>query len=273
MIDPQIFEISQRLTIASLEERWGPLEDSIAESIYDLTDQGMGHSSVAVGTVAHICATEARAAVQLAWQNIWRVALNIGVEPSEDLAPQLKAAIRSQTEEHFRRLIETVELRQRGVSYPELHTQLRKARDLMLAQVEAEVDLAVASLKRKTEREGVPSVFQFYAPVGAVLSGANASASVVQHLGAQQKSELTTALERLADAIERADEFRDQAKDDVMELVQEARGEVDRARPNRLHLASVLLGIGQAVQTAGSVAPAYGLLKSAAALIGVQLPQ
>ncbi len=184
MSDPRIFEISRRLTVARLEERWDPLNRSISQRLAEFALRGIAQSSMAVQAVGQICSAEARAAVQLAWQNIWRSALNVGVEPSGDLASQLKAEIRSQTDEHFRRLRMTLEQRQRGIGVGVDHVfdDLIKARELALAQVDGEVDLAVASLERRAEREGVKSVYQFYAPVGAVVSG-HASESVVQHIG------------------------------------------------------------------------------------------
>ena len=40
-------------------------------------------------------------------------------------------------------------------------------------------------------------MYQFYAPVGAVVSGTLASATVMQKIGGKEKAELLTALEGL----------------------------------------------------------------------------
>jgi hypothetical protein len=269
MSDPRIFEISRTLTATGLEERWGPFQDSLVRRFSEFAERGIGQSSMAAHAIRGLCGAEARAAVQLAWQNLWRTALNVGVEPSGGLAAELKAAIRAQTEEHYRKIGETQEDYERRIG--SAGDQLWKARELALAQVDAEVDLAVASLERRAAREG-GSVYQFYAPVGAVVSGSGASASVVQNIGGQEKAELIGALDRILEAITRAEELRDQPKEDLIDLVREARGELDRPKPNGLRLASVLVGVGQAVQTIGSVDSAYQALKAAAALAGLQLP-
>ncbi len=157
----------------------------------------------------------------------------------------MKEEIRAETEEHYHRLVATLDEHQRriGVGVDHIHGDLAKARELTLAQVDAEVDLAVASLERRAAREGVRSMYQFYAPVGAVVSGSHASASIVQNIGAQERAELAAALERVAEAVARADELRDEPKEDLIELVREARGELDRPKPNGLRLTSVLEGI------------------------------
>lgn len=274
MIDPRIVEISRRMTTTRFEDRWDSLGRSISQTLAEFSARGTGQSSMALQAVGRICVAEARAAVQLAWQNVWRAALTIGVEPSADLSAQLKAEIRTQTDEHFSRLRATLEDYDRRIRSHVAHVydDLVKARQLALAETDAEVDLAVASLERRAEKEGVRSVYQFYAPVAAVVSGRHASASVVQNIGGQERAQLAGALERIQEAIAHAEQLQDQPKGELVELVREARNELDRPNPNGLRLTSVLQGIGFAVQTIGSLEPAYRALKAAAALVGIQLP-
>jgi hypothetical protein len=275
MNDPRIAEISRRMTAARLDERWDSLNRSIYQRLGEFASRGIGQSSMALQAVGLLCATEARAAVQLAWQNVWRTALNLGLEPSADLPAHLKTEVRAQTDEHFSKLRAILEEHNRriGVGLAQPYDDLAKARELVLRETDAEVDLAVASLARRAEREGVASVYQFYAPVGAVVSGSHASASVVQNIGAQERVELSAALERILEGVVGAlEDVGQERRDDLVELVREAREEIDRPRPNGLRLTSVLQGIGSAVQTIASVEPAYQTLKGAAALIGVHLP-
>jgi len=272
MIDPRIVEISRRSTIGHLEQRWDPFVRSIRDELGRFAVRGTAQSSMATQAVGRICAAEAGAAVQFAWQNLWRVAVAIGVQPGGDLPGQLKAEVRAQTEAHFQKLVETLEDNERrtATAVEQVHHDLAKARELALVQVDAEVDLAVASAEGKAQREGVSTVQQFYGPVGAVLSGPHASASVVQNIGSREKAELVTALDRLVEAIIRSDEV--QRQDEVIEVVREARDELGRQKPNSLRLTSMLEGVGHAVQTIGSVQDAYQAVKIAAALIGVNLP-
>ena len=63
-----------------------------------------------------------------------------------------------------------------------------------------------------------------------------------------------------------------QQKEELLELVSEAREEIDKPKANSIRLASVLGGIGQAVQTIGSATAAYQAVKAVASLLGLQLP-
>src|SRR5262249_18894583 len=147
-----------------------------------------------------------------------------------------------------------------------LQGHLPKARELALAQADAEIDLATASLLRRAEREGARTVYQFYAPVGAVVSGIRASASVVQNIGGSERTELASALDKLRDALARAEELGEQPKGELLDVVHDARAELERPQPNGVRLTSLLYGLGAAVQTVGSIEPAYHALKAAAAL-------
>ena len=277
MIDQRILDISRRLMAAHLRERWGPMRNSITQRQLECSQTGHGRSGAVVEAISQICAGEVRAAVHFAWSNIWRTTLTVGIEPSDDLAEQLKAEVRSQTDQHFERLRAELAQNHRlaiGGSEVNVFENLISAREIVLAQIDGEVDLAVASLeqRQRASSQGGP-VYQFYAPVAAVVSGANASASVVQNIGTQEKSDLGAALDALRAAIAIAAEVRDQSqKEDLIELVSEARQELDKPRPNALRLTSVLMGIGQAVQTIGSVDAAYQAVKVLAGAIGVPLP-
>ena len=280
MIDQRILDISRRLMAAHLRERWSPMRNSITQRQLECSQSGHGRSGAVVEAIGQICAGEARAVVHFAWSNILRTALTVGIEPSDDLAGQLKAEIRSQTDQHFERLRAELVQNHRlaiGGSEASVFDNLISAREIVLAQIDGEVDLAVASLEQRQRASSqggkITSVYQFYAPVAAVVSGANASASVVQNMGAQEKSDLGAALDTLRAAIAVAAEVRDQSqKEDLLELVSEARQELDKPKPNGLRLTSVLSGIGQAVQTIGSVDAAYQAVKVVAAVLGLQLP-
>jgi hypothetical protein len=275
MIDPKIRDISGRMTAAKLDSRWVALERSITRRLLQLQGEGQGRSGAAAEAIGDICAAEAQSAVPISWQYIWRAVLNIGVTPSSDLADELKAEIRAQTEQHFRRLKAVVSdhIHRMGLSPDLVHDSLTKARDLALSMADPEVDLALTSVERRLRTEKAETIYQFYAPVGAVVSGANASASVVQNMSAQARADLGAALESLAEAIFSATEIRNQQeRGEVVELVSDARRELHRPTPNGWRLISLLQGIGGAVQTVGSALPAYEALKAAARMAGIELP-
>jgi hypothetical protein len=275
MIDSKVFDLSRRMTDVALSERWDSVLESITLSLGQHALGGLGRSGAAGQAVGRICGEEARYAVQLAWQTLWRAALNVGMTPVDDVAREFKAEIRTQTAEHFERLRKTLveRLRPMGINFSERLDRFVRSRDLALTAVDAEVDLAVASAERRGSTDGTSTVYQFYAPVGAVMTGANSSASIIQNMGAQAKTDLGAALDRLREALGRATDVREEhQKGELVELVREAREELDRPRPNGWRLISVLQGIGGAVQTIGSALPAYETLKTVAGMAGIQLP-
>ena len=130
------------------------------------------------------------------------------------------------------------------------------------------------SLRRHVEREGRAgqAVFNFHGPVGAVQTGPGAVANVVQHIGPHDRAEILRALAQLAAAIQALGQWSGPPREQVLELVDECRVEVERAEPNGLRIAAVAMGIAAAVQTVADGRPAYDTLKAALAVVGVSLP-
>lgn len=113
--------------------------------------------------------------------------------------------------------------------------------------------------------------FNFYATVGSVQTGSNATANVVQTFAGIEKDKLIDALRELQNELVSA-QMAESDRTDITELATETIGELERATPNKLKLTSALSAIGTAVQTCAAAPQAYQLLKSAAAPFGIHLP-
>jgi hypothetical protein len=72
--------------------------------------------------------------------------------------------------------------------------------------------------------------------------------------------------------MEETHELSGTERSQIREVVREIRAEVSEPSPNVPRLQGLLIGAATAIQTLGSAASAYALLKAAAALIGVHLP-
>ncbi len=273
-MDPRVFDISRRMTAALLRERLDSANQAMMQRLAEFASRGTAQSTTAFQAMGRICSAEVKAAVAVAWSNLWRAVLNVGVPLSPDLASELKAEVRRETDDQMEALrTKLTQYDQRIRSHvPAVYDEFINARELELTKIDAEIDLAVASFERRAEVEGSHTVFQFYAPVGAVMSGHHASASIVQNIGGEEKAQLARALDGILQAIQRATDVQAKQKDDLVELVRDARGELDRSRPNGIRLSSVLQGIGFSIQTIGSVDAAYQALKTAAGAVGIQLP-
>lgn len=273
MIDPKIAEISRRMTAVALADRRQQILASLGTAMSNFAARGVGMSSAAGFALGKICAEGARPAAEIAWRNLWRAALAVGFQPDDEFGELLKAEVREQTRDDHERVRRALEERANRISHaaPAL-SMLDQARELSLRALDAEIDLAIASAKRRTSDERREVVYQFYAPVAAVVSGMGASASVVQNIGFSEKEGLSRALDAVNEAVNASTDMDDQQKTDLAELVQDARRELNKPKPNGWKLVSVLQGIGGAIQTIGSAQPAYDALKAIATVIGIQLP-
>ena len=156
-------------------------------------------------------------------------------------------------------------------------TSLSDVREQALMKVDAEIDLFVLSLLRQTEaREGKTEssgqIFNFYSPIGAIQTGPSATANVVMNLSPRDREALREALERVKEGLSIVEHLPGHPKEEVLDLVEEAKTEVGKPRPNGMRLGSVLMAVGTAIQTVGSLQPAYQALKAALLPLGIPLP-
>lgn len=115
------------------------------------------------------------------------------------------------------------------------------------------------------------NTFYFTGAVGAVQTGSHSVARVQQTIGsdhlANLKGALQAALVELAEA-----NISKETRDEAQELIENTISEVDKPKPNRLTLGSLLGGVATAVQTLGSTSAAYQALKAALAPFGISMP-
>ncbi|MDQ7292211.1 hypothetical protein [Stenotrophomonas sp. Sm0041] len=111
----------------------------------------------------------------------------------------------------------------------------------------------------------------FHAPVASVQTGANAVAHVQQTADQSQFAELKSALEAVLAELAKSNLPADE-REDVRELVRTTITEVEKEKPNKLTVRTMLGGIATTVQTLGSSSDAYKVFKAAAAVVGVTLP-
>ena len=162
-----------------------------------------------------------------------------------------------------------------GIKAPPISYALERT----MTKVSTEIDLFALNLvqragtgKTQRQREGPQAVFNIYSPVGAIQTGSGATANIVQNLGSQDRDLLIKALELTKQALSSVDEIPGNPKEEVVELVEEAKTEVAKTKPNGVRLTSILTAIATAIQTAGSLQPAYQALKAALLPLGILLP-
>jgi hypothetical protein len=280
MLDRKVTEISRKFTAGHLVDRRQQLETAISRQLVSLGGARSGSGALAIQT---LCTNEIKGAVEVAWANIWRVLSNVGFEPTDQLEQDLKVELRAQVENHYGALtyiVVTAASKAAGVpeSHPLVHDgrmALLKAFDQARENVAAEIALCMETARRRagsSTPESPTTVNYFYSPVGAVVTGARATANVVQNLGAGDRAEVLKALDEFRRAVAALVEVPEQFRTNVIELIDDGRGELCKERPNGFRLSSALSGIAVTVQTAGALQPAYQALKIGLAAFGISLP-
>ena len=276
MLDNKITDLVDRMTRVQFNERQGQLQRDIALAQSQMVARGLGRSGAIVQRVYELCSRDVEIRTLLIWQTLVRVLSQVGVRYSDDLAADLKQEIRkylSSILEHPNDCLQKI-VQQIGIG---MATSLSDVREQALMKVDAEIDLFVLSLLRQTEaREGKTEssgqIFNFYSPIGAIQTGPSATANVVMNLSHLDREALREALERVKEGLSIVEDLPGHPKEEVLDLVEEAKTEVGKPRPNGMRLGSVLMAVGTAIQTVGSLQPAYQALKAALLPLGIPLP-
>jgi hypothetical protein len=88
----------------------------------------------------------------------------------------------------------------------------------------------------------------------------------------QDREALLSALSLARKALASVDRLPAHPKEEIVELVDEAEIEIKKPKPNNSKLLSTFMTIAQAIQTMGSLKPAYDALKAALLPLGIALP-
>lgn len=272
MIPQELIAVAKRRAELELEDRRKSFAIEVANIRARLASMGGLYSSATIVQTREAVGREYRIRVDLIWHSLAR-ALEAGWTPvTEGNKVQLVDHIRTLLLDLSPDLPEHLEkadslLRDRS-------TNREKAGELAVAalsRVASEVDFAVIRQSRAAEGEaaGVVNVYQSY---GIVQTGAQSTASLTVHMGAEERQQILLVLEQASEAIDRAPDLSNDAKQQGHELAEDVRAELERDRPNPHRLRGALQGLAAMVQTVASAPQAYGHLKGAAALVGLNLP-
>ena len=266
MIDPEVSRLARDRIGLRMEERRRRFPDVIRMVEETMAGRGLSQSSVRTNAIQNACDNGAALRLADSWTDLKNVLAAVGVSFTEQLAGDLKGQIGQHVAlDDLVRIVNGAAGDDRRF-HSSVEHQLRK--------IGSDIDLYCANLKRAAEQQGRTGqpIYNFHGPVAAVQTGPYSTASVVQIFGAEHRQALTNALDELRARVEALETTVMPQKAEVVELIDEARGEVRREQPNRLRLGSVLSGIGTAVQTVAATEAAYHALKAAAAMAGIALP-
>ena len=119
---------------------------------------------------------------------------------------------------------------------------------------------------------GSAGTYNFYGDAGAIQTGSNATANVIQNLRAEDKATLIGALELVRDSLTLARDLAGGQKEELLQIMDDSVKEIKSDKPNNTKLRGVLSTIAAMVQTLGSTQPAYQAPKTALLPLGITLP-
>lgn len=159
-----------------------------------------------------------------------------------------------------------------GLNMP---VSLTEAYGAVKAKHDIEVDLYVDSLSRLDEGRATGALMQhynFYGTVGSVQTGANATANVIQNLGADDRAALSSAVQQVRDALSNAPTVAEQQRKELLEIADECVSQIAASSPNNTKLLTMFNVLGTAIQSIAGAQPAYQALKVAVLPLGITLP-
>lgn len=114
--------------------------------------------------------------------------------------------------------------------------------------------------------------YNFYGAVGSVQTGANATANVIQNLGADDRATLSSAIQQVRDALSNAQTVGEQQRKELLEIADECVSQMSASSPNNTKLLTMFNVLGTSIQSIASAQPAYQALKIAVLPLGITLP-
>jgi hypothetical protein len=145
--------------------------------------------------------------------------------------------------------------------------------DREIVRVTSEVDLMAASATGAAEIAGSQSPgMVFHGPVGVVQTGPGSFGVAVQHIDQTATDAIRKALDEITTALSAGIEEPSFNVQDVSEMVEQSRAELDKTKPNAPKLVAMLSGIGSVISYVPKLRAAYETLKWALAFVGVTLP-
>lgn len=146
--------------------------------------------------------------------------------------------------------------------------RLDQARQLEFDRVETEIDLiAMRNETAKNNRANGDGSIVFNGPVAQVIAGTGNSGTVNQVIDASSAQELTKALDDVLRALSLG--VTDETENALIEVVHEAKSEIEKEEPNRIKVGALISGVNQTLAAIPKARDAYVVLKSVAESIGL----
>lgn len=276
MLDSKVIDLTDSLIQAQFTERRQYLSRELVKIANQLNSRGLFHSGAHIQRVVELCRHEVDIRARIVFQTHIRVLSQLDIVPYPQLSQDLKGRLAYYLPlgDDFAQTPKNLAIQLGLQSSPDV--RIDEAHDHVLRKIGAEIDLFVETLTRQsqqcTDQTAGKPVYNFYSPIGAFQTGPGSMATVVQHIGTEDKETLLQALSLVRDALSQLPDTAGFPRADIIELVNDVDAELKKTSPNGTKLSSVLATIGNSIQTLGTLQSVYQTLKGALLPFGIMLP-
>lgn len=134
----------------------------------------------------------------------------------------------------------------------QLQDQYAQEGPRLISRLSTELELA-AKASQGSSSQSAPS-FTFHGPVGLVQTGDGSQATVHQHVNANVRNEVASALQLFLEQLDKSESNSIGNRADLQELIVEAKAEAEKPECNNLKLGSSLRTIAETTKFVGSLA-------------------
>ena len=275
MLDDMILGRIRADIEANLDQRNVELAAKLSACSNELGAKGLGISGAAVQTYIAEAKADLNGRAQYVWDTIERAYSSLSGKCTSDLRADLNSEGTARVRDEVLKIVGIVNNRLK-------HAVLRPhqgmvMRELVLAGNEHERRIAVKVdyYLDKLSSGGTPTaagatVVTVHGNVTSLQTGDRCIAHVMINQGAS--ADLITALDRLRAEAERAHDAAATDRQDLFGMIDDIKQAMTMSQPSSARIYGLLSGVGQVVQTIGSTAAAWQLVKVAAAAAGIPVP-
>lgn len=278
MLNDEVISVAKRQIQLVHEEQINNLQSELKAIQADFSRRGVLRSGGYISRVQDACANTVKERASLVWGTLLRCISALDITYDEHIEQQLKSIIDEQFPEHMFGLNSYVQEAARIAGMPNILSKIQdKVGDARFGAIHksySDVDLFLLQLKSKKNDVSYfpPQINIHNSNIGALQTGYNSTANVVQKIDTQTTQDLINVLLQLQKELALYDLAPSVNKSEIIELADEGVKELQKEKPNLSKIKSFISTIANTISTVADFKPAYEALKSAAAIIGLDLP-
>lgn len=279
MLEDELISIADRQIQLASEQQEDKLSEDIAKIRAELSKRGMLRSSNLVLMVQKACAQAISERGEFIWEILFRCIQTIEIEYDKNLEQQLKSIVSKHLPEQVESLSSLVleaAKQARMQNLASLPDEVGKARGAVLNKIYTEIELFLVQLKHSTPKATPYSPSQVYnfhnSNIGAIQTGNGSTANVTQQINPQSVPEVLRAFTLIQEKLLSIESLPSSDKSEVIEIVDDGINELKKVKPNISKIKSFISAVGDSISLTADLKPAYEVLKSAALMVGVNLP-